>query len=271
TIRSRVGVTLFDLNISYRDPQLLGEDLRVGCLVPLPLRFRPEARNDLARRMDADLATIEHLDAQNIEVLRRTGPDDLSEARNTYTHQFAPLPLSGLLPAQLGVADLVHGQIEGAAIVAAVIFPTESGGVGKTFGLDEILFAELGRIHLQLVRHDIYYTLNRMHGLGHPEGTAVGNAAWRLIGIDSVDLNMRRSEVIGASTNVEQTSRKLGGIGRRIGIAVISERFNAQRSECAVPLRRQLSGDVIVASEGVGLQILHAVLDPLDRFPRQHR
>src|SRR5262249_40613964 len=130
TIRSRVGVAFFDLNISHRDPQLLGEDLSVGRLVPLPLRFRPEARNNLARGMDRDLATIEHLDAQDIEVLGRTSPDDLREARNTYAHQLAPLPLFGLFPSQCGVADLVHGEIEGTTIVAAVVFPTESGGVG---------------------------------------------------------------------------------------------------------------------------------------------
>src|SRR5713101_8998240 len=144
--------------------------------------------------MDADFATIEHLDAQDIEVLGRTGPDDLSEARNPNAHQLAPLPLFGLFPSQFGVADLVHGEIEGRTIVAAVVFPTESGGVGKTFGLDEILFAELGRIHLQLVRHDIYNALNSMHGFGHPEGAAVGNATGRLIGIDPIDLNMRRSK-----------------------------------------------------------------------------
>src|SRR2546421_12750704 len=53
TIRRRVSVTFFDLNISHRDPQLLSEDLGVGRLVPLPLRFRPETRNDLTRGMDA--------------------------------------------------------------------------------------------------------------------------------------------------------------------------------------------------------------------------
>ena len=136
------------MNISHRDPQLLSEDLGVGRLVPLSLRFRPEACNDLTRGMDADFATIEHLDAQDIEVLGRTGPDDFREARNTDAHQFAPLSLFGLFPSQLGVADLVHGEIEGATIVAAVVFPAEGRGIGKALGRDKILFAELGRIHL---------------------------------------------------------------------------------------------------------------------------
>ena len=77
------------------------------------------------------------------------------------------------------------------------------------------------------MRHDVHHALDRMHSLGHPKGAAIGNAARRLVGIDPVDLHMRRSEVVGAGANVEETSRKLGGIGRRIGIAMISERFNA--------------------------------------------
>src|SRR5262249_8289760 len=154
----------------------------------LPLRFRAEARNDLAGGMDTDLTTIKHLQAQNVKMLRRPSSNDLREARNPNPHQLAPLPLFGLLPAQFGVADLVHGEIEGATIVAAVVFPAEGRGVGKTLGRNKILFAQLGRIHLQLVRHDIHYTLNSMHGLSHPERAAVSNAAWRLIGIDPVDL-----------------------------------------------------------------------------------
>ena len=222
------------MNVSHRDPQFLGEDLGVGRLVPLALRLRPEARNDLARGMDADFATIEHFDAQDIEVLGRTGPDDLSKARNADAHQLAPLPLFGLFPSQLGVADLVHGEIEGRPIVAAVVFPAERGVVGKMLGLDEILHAELGRIHLQLVRHDIHHALDGMHGFGDPEGAAVGNAARRLVGVDAVDLDMGRVKVIGAGADVEQAGGKFGGVRRRIGIAVIGERFNAQRRERAV-------------------------------------
>ena len=36
-----------------------------------------------------------------------------------------------------------------------------------------------------------------MHGLGHPEGAAVGNAAWRLISVDSVDLDMSKYKKSG--------------------------------------------------------------------------
>ena len=125
TIRRRVGVTLLHLDVSHRDPQLLSKDLGVGRLVPLPLRFRAKARHHLARGMDADLATIEHFNSQDIEVLGRTSPDDLGEARNPNAHQLAPLPLGGLLPAQLSIPDLVHGEIEGPSIVAAIVFPAE--------------------------------------------------------------------------------------------------------------------------------------------------
>ena len=86
------------------------------------------------------------------------------------------------------------------------------------------------------MRHDIHHALDGMHGLGHPEGAAVGNTARRLVGIDPVDLDMGRLEVVGASADVEQAGGKFGGIGRRIGVAVIGERFNAQRRELCRPV-----------------------------------
>src|SRR5215510_9486651 len=96
TIRRRVSVTLLYLDVSHRDPQLLGEDLGVGRLVPLALRFCAKARHHLACGMDADLATIEHFNSQDIEVFGRTSPDDLGEARNPNAHQLTPLPLGSL-------------------------------------------------------------------------------------------------------------------------------------------------------------------------------
>src|SRR5438128_12314059 len=78
----RVGVAFLDLDVLRRDPELLGQDLRVGGLVALALRLRAEARDGLARRVHADLAAVEHLQTQNVEVLGRARADDLGEARD---------------------------------------------------------------------------------------------------------------------------------------------------------------------------------------------
>src|SRR4030095_12878232 len=107
-----VGVALFHLYIGGGNAQLLGKDLRIGRLVTLPLRLGSESRDVLARRMNANLAGVEHLQSQDVEVLGGAGPHDLGEARDADAHQLAPLPLLRLLAPELSVADAVHGLLE---------------------------------------------------------------------------------------------------------------------------------------------------------------
>jgi len=66
--------------------QLLGHDLRVRRLVALALALGAEARDRLAGRVNADLGRVEHLDAEDVEVLRGTGTDDLGEAADADAH-----------------------------------------------------------------------------------------------------------------------------------------------------------------------------------------
>ena len=80
SIRSRIGVTLLDLDMSSRNSQFLSKDLGVGCFVPLALRFGPETGNRLASGMDSQLATVEHLDSQNIKILGRSCTYDFSKS-----------------------------------------------------------------------------------------------------------------------------------------------------------------------------------------------
>ena len=47
---------------------------------PWPWVWTPMPGEDLAGRVDPDLARIEHLEAEDVEVVRRPGPDDLGEA-----------------------------------------------------------------------------------------------------------------------------------------------------------------------------------------------
>src|SRR5256886_7876 len=112
TISRGVGVALFYLNVFRGNAELLGQDLSVRRLVALALRLRPEARDRLARRMDTDLTGVEHLESEDVEVLRGPGADDLGEARDADAHQFAALALLGLLALQLGVADAIHRLLE---------------------------------------------------------------------------------------------------------------------------------------------------------------
>ena len=134
-----VGVALLDLDVLGRDAQLLGDDLGVGRLVPLALRLGAEAGDGLAGGMHPDLGRVEHLEAEDVEVLRGPGPDDLGEAGDADAHELAALALLGLLPAQLGVADHVHRLLERGGVVAAVVLPPEDGLVRECLGRNEVL------------------------------------------------------------------------------------------------------------------------------------
>ncbi len=204
-------------------------------------------------------------------MLGRAGADDLGEARDADAHQLAARALLGLLVPQLGVADRVHGLVQGARVVAAVVLPAERRLVRELLRLDEVLHAELGGIHAELVGHDVGHALDRVHGLGHAERAAIGDAARRLVGVDAVDLDVRGLQIVGAGADVEEPGGKLRGVRGRVGVAVVGEGLDAQRGERAVLLGGQFGGDVVVARERVGLQILHAVLDPLDRLAGEHR
>ena len=62
--------------------------------------------------------------------------------------------------------------------------------------LDEILHAKLGRIHAELLRHDVHRTLDAVGRFGHAERAAIGHAARRLVGVDAVHHEVSGGEII---------------------------------------------------------------------------
>ena len=204
-------------------------------------------------------------------MLGRAGADDLGEARDADAHELALGALLDLLPPQAGVVDHVHGLLQRAPIVPAVVLPAQRRLVGELLGLDEVLHPELGRVDLQLMRHEVDHALDRVHGLGHAERAAVGDAARRLVRVGAVHLDVGGLEVVGAGADVEEPGRELRRVGGGVGVAVVGQRLDSERGERAVLARRQLGGDVVVAGEGIRLEVLHAVLDPLHRLAGEHR
>src|SRR5262249_55963256 len=85
-IRSRIRIPFLYRDMIYRNSQFLRENLRVGGLVTLPLRFGTKAGDDFSSGMNADLGAIEHLDAQDVEVFRWPGAHDLGEAGDADSH-----------------------------------------------------------------------------------------------------------------------------------------------------------------------------------------
>src|SRR3974390_1311513 len=177
--------------------------------------------------MNANFRRIEHRDTEDVAVARGPGAYDFGEKDDTDAHELAGLAaFEGLLPlrllgAQLLVADGLHRLLQRGLIVAGVVDPTKSWGVGKLLAADEVFHAEVGGIHTELLRHDIHGAFDRIRGFGDAERAAIGNTAWRLVGIDAVDRHMRGWDVVRATDDAEQPRRPFRGIGAGVEGAVV--------------------------------------------------
>jgi len=239
--------------------------------VTLALRLRAKAGDGLARGMDAQLAAVEHLDAEDVEVPRGARPHDLREAADADAHQLAPGAPLGLLAAQLLVADQVHRLAQRGRVVATVVLPAQRRLIGKLVRLNEIPEAQFGRIHAQLLGQHVHHALDGVHGLGHAERTAVGHAAGRLVRIDGVDFDEGVLDVVGAGADRKQPGREFRRVGGRVGVAVVGQRLDPQRRDLAVLRGGQLGRDVVIARKRIGLQVFGPIFDPLDRLAQQYR
>ena len=95
--------------------------------------------------------------------------------------------------------------------------------VGKLLALDEILDAEVDRIEPQLLRHDVHRPFDRIGDFGDAERAAIGDAAWRLVGVNAVDRKVSDREVVGAGDDVGKAGRPFRRIGAGVEGAVVGE------------------------------------------------
>src|SRR5215471_3037654 len=132
-----IGVALLDGDVLGRDADLARQDLRKGRGVALALADRAEPRNRAPRRVDANLARIEHAEAKDVAILDRAGADDLCEKADADPHQFSGfatskgLAIAPLLLTQARVVYCFESLVERRQVVAAVIFPSQGRAVGK--------------------------------------------------------------------------------------------------------------------------------------------
>ena len=113
---------------------------------------------------------------------------------------------------------------------------------------------------------DVDDALDRVDRLGDAERAAVGDAAGRLVRVDAVDLDERVVEVVAAGDHVEEAGRELRRVRGGVAVAVVGEGLDLHRLDAAGLVATHLDVDVVVAGERVRLEVLRAVLDPLDRL-----
>src|SRR5207244_13156631 len=98
-----------------------------------------------------------------------TYSDHLSKAAEADLHQFSACPLFSLLFAKLGIADVFDRLRESVVVVAAVVLPAHCGFVREFVRRNEVLPPEIGRIHVELMRHDIDHALDGVSSFGYAE------------------------------------------------------------------------------------------------------
>jgi len=145
--RERCPCRLF--NGEHRRPecQTLRDDLRIGGFVALPLALGSHAAHGLARGVDANLATVEHLDAAMSKVW--AGP-----APTTSTKLETPMPISSPFLRFSCCSFSGHRSqsyrvpLHCGIVVSAVVGPAERRRIGKLLRRNKILPAQLDRIDL---------------------------------------------------------------------------------------------------------------------------
>lgn len=176
--------------------EFFGDDLRVCRFVSLALGFGAESRDGITGRMDANLGAVEHLQPEDVEVLRRACSDDLCEAADADSHQFSALAFFLLLLFELRISDLLHRLVQSGRIIAAIILPAERGLIWELLGLDEVFHPELSRVHSNLVGHQVGHALDSVHSLRDAERAAICDDSRRFIGVNAVNFDVRGLEIV---------------------------------------------------------------------------
>src|SRR5216683_3287211 len=198
-----------------------------------------------------------------------SGADDLGEARDADAGDFSLLSARLDVFLELGVPELIEGDVHRLFVLAAVIDPARCRVVRKLLGLDEVLLPELGLVDAQLEGCVRDQALDQVARLGNSERAAIRHAAWRLVRVVAIGGDVRGRDVVGARDDVEQARFELAWLCVGEERAVVAVQVDAQREHLGVRVHREVAGHVEVAREAGGDEVLVPVLDPLHRPAEQ--
>ena len=222
----------------------------------LALGLYRKTDDGLSRRVHAQLATVGHAEAQDVHVLSGPGADRLGEKGDADAHELAPLPLFGLLAAQLVVAGHLHREPHRPLVLARVVDPTGLGGVGELLGPDEVPQAELGRVHAQLESKAVDDALDQIDRLCYAERAGVGDPSRRLVGVDGCHLAVSRLKVVAPGEDSEEPGGILDWGRRAVESTMVGKHIGPDGEDLAVPCGRDLAPHDVVAGKACADEVL---------------
>ena len=92
----------------------------------------------------------------------------------------------------------------------------------------KVLSAQVDRVSLQLLGENVDDSFDEVSGFCHAEGTAIGDAARGLVGVDTVDFTKGGGIVVGAGADAEEAGGKFGWLRGCVEGAMIGERLDAE-------------------------------------------
>jgi hypothetical protein len=247
--RPRVGLHVADR--LHRHAQALGDDLRIGGLVALPVRFGADRDRHRAVGLEAHLGALVRRAARS---LQETG-----DAQPAQAAARLGLGAAGLEARDVGTG---HGAVEIVDEAARIDGQAHRRLVRE--GGDQVLAPQLGGIETELARRRFDTALGDVVGLGLA-GAAVG-VDRHCIGEGAEHVDGDRRDIVDAAMRGRSGDRRgARPVTREIG-AEIGHHLDVERQEAAVLVEPEPGLRRDVAALGAGHELLGAIGFPAHRL-----
>jgi hypothetical protein len=241
--RDLVGIALHDVHALRRQAELLGDELGIGGLVPLPARLRADQNGDVAIGIERDLGGLVGAHAAaNLDIARQANAAD------------EPLLLCelGALGKFLPARNL-HRALHMRGEVTGVVDLVGRGLVGHLLRRDEVLAPDRIRRHAEFSRSSVGQTFDHVSCF-RASGAAI-SVDRHGVGEHRADAAVKGLDVIEARQHAGAAMRDVGPEGREIR-AHVSHQVDIHAEEFAVLGERHARHRDVVAA----LRIAHEMV-----------
>jgi hypothetical protein len=273
--RRRERVLRHHPHVAHLDAEVVGEQLRRDGVLPLSFEREADLRDDLAEQVDGDGGALGHAHHRNADDRVRVPVEHarLDRADDAEPDEPALRARLRLFVAQAAVVAHLEHAVERGFVVPRVVLVAGRNLVREAVAGDEVLAADLRGVDAEFARRDVDQLLE--HPVVRRRPHAAVGAGRELV------RQHERQVVLGGGDRVAAGERRerLGGADRAGALgrpAEVVDELDAQPRQRAVSLRGERRLVVSIPRlAGAADQVLHAVLDPLDRTParlaREHR